>query len=84
MIHEIEVPDGHDYFVYLTKTEDTPIATECFASRVAVELDEDENPTRTDNERARLAITRILDRQIVKFQRNKAADAADIKTNVII
>ncbi|MBW8036107.1 MAG: hypothetical protein FVQ79_10880 [Planctomycetes bacterium] len=92
-IEQVEVFDGFTLFPYFVKTEDEDIAINCFASTVKItyEKDVDGNDTEvelyTPAQRAKQRITRILNKQIKKYQEElvKAAalEAADIKTNVV-
>ena len=96
---QVEVLDGYTLFPYFVKNEDTDLAIECFASKVRVKyardkdgnftLDENENKVAafTPAERARRRITKILNKDLVKYQKEKvksaAMQAAQIKTDVI-
>ena len=96
---QVEVPDGCTLFPYFVKTEDADLAIECFASKVRVKyardkdgnftLDENENKVAvfTPAERARRRITKMLNKVLVKYQKEKVKSAAlqavQIKTDVI-
>ena len=90
---QVEVPDGYKLFPYFVKTEDADLAIGCFASMVKIEYvkDEDGNDTEvelyTDAQRAKQRITKILNKQIARYQKDliKAAalEAANIKTCVV-
>ena len=96
---QVEVPDGYTLFPYFVKNEDAGLAIECFASKVRVKyardtdgnfvLDADENRIEifTPAERARRRITKMLNKVLVKYQKEKvksaALQAAQIKTDVI-
>lgn len=89
MIQEIEVPDGKTVFPYYVNTENAELAIECFASKVPIEhvKDEDGNDTEevvlSPQERARVTITKMLDRQIVRYQEKKAKAQATIIKNIV-
>ena len=90
---QVEVPEGYTLFPYFVKTEDADMAIDCFASTVKVKYEKDGDGNKTDVElytveqRARQRITKILNKQIEKYQEElvKAAalQAANIKTNVV-
>ena len=90
---QVEVPDGYTLFPYFVKTEDAELAIDCFASKVKVKYEKDDDGNDTDVElftvaqRAKQRITRILNKQIARYQKElvKAAalEAANIKTNVV-
>jgi hypothetical protein len=98
-IEQVEVPDGYSLFPYFVKTEDVDLAIQCFASRVRVryargedgsfKLDENGNRIEmfTPAERARERIAKILNRDLVRYQKEKvkiaALRAAKIKDDVI-
>jgi len=92
-IEQVEVPKGYTLFPYFVKTEDADLAIGCFASTVKTEYvkDDDGKDTEvelyTDAQRAKQRITKILNKQIVRYQKElvKAAalEAANIKTCVV-
>ena len=90
---QVEVPDGYTLFPYFVKTEDAELAIGCFASKVKVKYEKDDDGNDTDVElftvaqRAKQTITKILNKQIARYQKKlvKAAalEVANIKTNVV-
>jgi len=88
-IQEIEVTDGSTGFVYEVEDENVELAISCFASKIPIEyvLDEDGKPTteevNTVGDRARIAITAILDKHIEKYQKRLAVQNATIIKNIV-
>lgn len=89
MIQEIEVPEGKTIFPYFVDNENVGLAINCFASKVNIEYVKDDGGNLTDEEtntpadRARISITAMLDRQIVKYQEKQAKQNATIIRDIV-